>query len=286
MVRDLQFFGQQEGTLANNQAISFPVNNVADAERYVNFVREQIPVSMVKYGVRKMLKWLVPERGVVEMYINPQNIKISQRKAIKADRTKGGFVVQYWGEELATISISGHTGSSGIEGINILDDVYRGEQLAFDVIALESMAKAQSEDEQYLMELVPGLGELTDFLKDMGEEVQGTGLSIPKPTLGFYASTVEMYWMGKVYRGFFESLDVSETTSQLGLFEYNISFKATQIRGSRRNYLPWQRSATAGPSNSATVPLTFSGNTIGAGQRLDPAILQQEAANLATTGHI
>ena len=113
----------------------------SSSEVYTKLVNESVPAAQVSFLQRRMLKWLVPERGIIEMYINPQSIAIRNAKNIKSERTKGGFVVQYWGEELTSIDISGHTGTSGIEGINVLSDIYRGEQLAFDIIALEELTK-------------------------------------------------------------------------------------------------------------------------------------------------
>lgn len=260
MARSTNFFGQSKD-FSGNQYVNFPVNNPIAANEYANYVQKSIPSSQVEYGRRKILKWLVPERGVVEMYINPQSIAIHEQKSIKADRTKGGFVVQYWGEELINISINGHTGSSGIEGINVLRDIYRGEHVAFDVLALESLARAKSQDENFITAAVPGLGQIFDLMKDLGEQVNSPNFTIPKPTLGFYASSVEMYWMGEVYRGFFEKFDVTEDVQNLGIFTYSIGFKATQRRGLRRNYLPWHHTANAGPSDHDIIPYTF-GNTL------------------------
>lgn len=278
-MRNINYFGQQKD-IAGNQYVSYPVNNPLDAQQYADFVGQQIPSSQVQYGIRKMLKWLVPERGVIEMYVNPQNIKIHQVKKINAERSKGGFITQYWGEELIDISISGHTGSSGIEGINVLNDIYRGEQIAFDVVALEALAKSKSEDENFLAAAIPGLGQLFDFAKDLGEQLQGTGFTIPRPTLGYYASTVEMYWMGEVYRGFFASFDVTESSTALGIFDYNLSFKATQKRGTRRNYLAWQHPAVSGPSNHNAIPFTF-GNTIYNGNSLEEEMSKVGASAVA-----
>ena len=257
---DINYFGQTKD-LPGNQYVGYPVNNPIDAQNYADYVSQTIPSSRVQYGVRRMLKWLVPERGVIEMYINPQNLRIHQQKIIKPERSKGGFIIQYWGDDLINITVTGHTGSSSIEGINVLNDVYRAEQIAFDAIALEAMAKSQSEDDNFLTAAIPGLGQVLDLGKSLGEQAQGTGLTIPSPTLGFYAATIEMYWMGEVYRGFFDSFDVTESVEKLGIFDYTLSFKATQKRGLRRNYLAWQHPATSGPSNHNTVPFTF-GSTI------------------------
>ena len=122
-MQNMTYFGQTQN-LPGNEKVNYPINSAVDAQNYSKFVNSQIPSSQIEYGKRRMLKWLVPERGVVEMYINPQSIKIAHTKNIKHERSKGGFVIQYWGEDLIGITISGNTGSSGIEGINVLMDIY------------------------------------------------------------------------------------------------------------------------------------------------------------------
>ena len=277
-MQNMTYFGQTQN-LPGNEKVNYPINSAVDAQNYSKFVNSQIPSSQIEYGKRRMLKWLVPERGVVEMYINPQSIKIAHTKNIKPERSKGGFVIQYWGEDLIGITISGNTGSSGIEGINVLMDIYRGEQLAFDIIAIEQAAKSQSDDENFMTSIFPGLGQITDFAKNLGEQAESTGLSMPIPTLGAYASTVEMYWMGEVYRGFFENFSFDEDVSNLGLFTYNIGFKATQKRGIRTNYLPWHHSAISGPSDHGSIPYSF-GNTITGSSILDAVMAKSEAQRI------
>jgi|15BtaG_2_1085339.scaffolds.fasta_scaffold00060_8 hypothetical protein len=84
-----------------------------------------------------------------QMYINPQSFAISEKKLVKADLTKGGYVVQYWGEDLPTIQVNGTTGSAGIEGINILRSIYRHEQTQFRRVLMKrqrAMAEAAAQD--------------------------------------------------------------------------------------------------------------------------------------------
>ncbi|TKP54045.1 hypothetical protein DVY53_14385, partial [Enterococcus faecalis] len=69
---------------------------------------------------RNIITWFVPQFGIVRMYVNPNSISYNHKKLLSKDRTKGGFTLQYWGEDLTTINLSGTTGSSGIEGINLL----------------------------------------------------------------------------------------------------------------------------------------------------------------------
>lgn len=210
-------------------------------------------------NARNIIYWLVPEMPMVQMYINPQNITYSYKKGIASQRTKGGFMLQYWGEELTTLRLVGTTGTSGIEGINVLSDLYRAEQLALDPYAL-FLAAAQEQTG------LAGLG--SDIGNAIGGGVGGAigsavgglaqsaldsalpGQTMPTPSLAQFAFTVEMYWSGEVYRGYFASFTVTESVETLGMFNYDIEFMVTQKRGFRQNFLPWHRSATSGPSNS------------------------------------
>jgi hypothetical protein len=249
--------------LGNTYVNTSKSNNLPNStDYYIQQINQSVPSAQVSFAKRRMLKWLVPERGIVEMYINPQSIDISNAKLIKPERTKGGYVIQYWGEELTSIDINGHTGSSGIEGINILNDIYRGEQIAFDFIALEELTKYQETDDDFMNMLLPQVGTFMDMLSGLEDGPKNTVLAIPKPTLGYYAATIEMYWMGEVYRGFFTKFTVKESAEQLGVFNYTLSFTATQKRGMRRNYLPWHHVATAGPSDHESIPYTYDAKTV------------------------
>ena len=257
------YFGQKDASIpTSNPYVSVPpssgyANNAVAVNQYYQTLNQSIPSNKAKYGVRRMLKWLAPERGIIEMYINPQSIAINEAKTIDAKRTKGGFVVQYWGEELTTITISGHTGSSGIEGINVLRDIYRGEQIAFDIVALEEATKLKKEEDDFISLIMPGVGDALDLLKSFGTPAEDNVIEIPRPTLAYYATSIEMYWMGEIYRGFFKYFNVTESATELGLFKYDIGFSATQRRGYRRNYLPWHKTPSAGPSNHDTIPFTY-----------------------------
>src|SRR5579864_6992505 len=105
---------------------------------------------------RNIITWFVPQFGTVRMFINPQNITYNHKKLINKDRTKGGYTLQYWGEELSTLNISGVTGSSGIEGINMLYEIYRAEQYAFDAVGLTLAANNASAD--MANNLIQGIG--------------------------------------------------------------------------------------------------------------------------------
>lgn len=219
-----------------------------------------IPNLRPAVQVRNLIRWLVPESGIVEMFINPQNISWGNKKLITPQRTKGGYVMQYWGEELGTMKLSGTTGSSGVEGINVLYDVYRAEQLAYDPFALALAAQQQQTAEENQSTLGQIIGAFGDLLQD-AKNTGVTNVSSPKPTLASYAFGIEMYYSGWVFRGFFNDFNVEESAERLGLFNYNIDFTITQRRGFRSNYLGWHHSATSGPSDSSDngTPHSYQG---------------------------
>lgn len=225
--------------------------------------QSRLPNNRVAQSTKNVMKWMVPEGPIIEMYLNPQNVRINQKKGITRQRTKGGYVAQYWGPELQELSISGTTGTSGIEGINVLEDIYLNEQLAFDPYAISLTAKKQQNSfDANIFGSNSALATGADFVTSLfGSTSNNSPADFKAPSLASLAFTVEMYWSGVVYRGWFESFSVTEAANELGLFNYDISFTATQKRGFRQNFLAWHRSATSGHVNSNPqlgTPYSFS----------------------------
>lgn len=158
---------------------------------------------------RTLIVWEVPTQPTpffIEMYINPNNITIQERKLITEQRTKGGYVIQYWGEELTQVSLSGTTGSGSIEAMNVLKDIYRNEQLAMQQI-----------------------------LGSQGVDVKR------RQSLGQMAASVVMWYQGQGMRGFFKDLNYTEAGDQAGMINYTMNFTVVETIGQRQNFLPWQR---------------------------------------------
>lgn len=214
---------------------------------------------------RNIITWFVPQFGTIRMYVNPNSMSISNKKLITKDRTKGGFTLQYWGEDLTNISIGGTTGSAGAEGINVLYELYRSEQLAFDSVGLSLQANNFNNDLSH--NLINGVSSMFGADAAGAAGLLGGIFGLDSPTNGLAAKNipslaqlafgVEMYYNGVVYRGFFESMTVNERAESFCL-EYQIIFTATQKRGYRTNYFPWHRSASNGPSNDGT-PYSYMG---------------------------
>ena len=193
----------------------------------------------------------MPEFGVVKMYVNPNSLSYDYRKSITPERTKNGFNFQYWGEELPTITLGGTTGSSGVEGINVLYEVYRAEQYAFDGIGLtlasENYIKNQSGNLTSMIE-----NEIASTIIDgaLGVNNSFNTLSSRKiPTMAEFAFGVEMFYQGWVHRGYFTSMRITE--KEVGMFDYSLSFVSIERRGYRLNNMAWQRDPTSGYSDSS-----------------------------------
>lgn len=195
----------------------------------------------------QIMTWRLPNRNTVRMYINPESFSIKEAKVINSIRTKGGYVVQYWGEQFPVITMSGTTGSSGIEGINILRDVYLSENRAFDLVANALSRKAGSSTS------------VDDLINGVVNSTIDTD-SVFRPSLASLALNVGLYYQGVFYRGFFNSLDVTETVDKLGLFSYTIGFTVTHISGKRKNYLAWHKTPIADDAGSSL--LNGIGNSI------------------------
>ena len=76
---------------------------------------EQNPQMPTGVRTRQLFRWRVPGiNGFIDMYLNPQQFNIQLRKIITRRRINGGYVVQYWGEDLPVLSINGSTGAAGV----------------------------------------------------------------------------------------------------------------------------------------------------------------------------
>ncbi len=234
---------------------------------------------------RKLIQWNIPNQGLVEMYINPQSLSIVERKLTKETRTKGGYIIQYWGEALPEIDISGTTGSGGIEGINVLRDIYRQEQVGYnDIISqlnsgflgnllqtvlsasqslsnnplanpVSSTINSLTDPSQFFSDVVTTVSNVANVFDSIGRTISSDQQLIP--TLAALATSVELWYDGVIYRGFFKEFRVDEKADEVGLFRYALKFIVTRRTGKRLNGFAWQRSVNYGPANSDIVPLSF-----------------------------
>lgn len=144
----------------------------------------------------------------------------------------------------------------------MLYEIYRAEQYAFDGVGLTLDANNAKTD--LGNNIVNEVGSLFDDSGEAAGFIGGVlGTNSPNaslankniPSLAQLAFSVEMFYNGWVYRGYFQDMMVTES-AQSFCYEYQIKFVATQRRGYRTNYLPFHRSPN-GPSEYNT-PHSFS----------------------------
>lgn len=244
---------------------------------------------------RETIKFLIPksmlslsgtgisDREVIPLYINPSNIQTSFTKNIQESQTIGGFIIQYWGDKITTIQMTGTTGSGGIEAINIIyNKVYKSEQNNFKDIIIkrqselaariaDAQSNATNQDpvsaasalDQILFNgafsnLASGIGETMDFFRDSiaGNEVSKSDPVKLLPTLSAFAVSVDMHFQGRVHRGYIDAMSVTENGANPGHFDYSMSFKSLKEFGQRNNFMPWHtnpRDASGRPKKKPTV---------------------------------
>lgn len=160
---------------------------------------------------RSLILWESPHLGTdryIEMYVNPQSIDQNQRKTTTLKRTKGGFILQYWGEELETLTISGDTADSGVEGLNVLLDVFHSEQLA---------------------------------MADIAEQANASNTVKRRQSLASLLASTTMWYQGQGKRGFITGFNSSESVQNNGSFTFRIEFTVVETIGKRANFMPWHR---------------------------------------------
>lgn len=260
-------------TTPDNRAFNEAINTEAGISTPdIIQLNPQMPIAKRN---RQTIIWRVPGLGKVEMYINPQSLKIDEKKVIKSQRTKGGYVVQYWGEELITIDIQGTSGSSSIEGINILRNIYRAEQNAFQQVAATIADRYKTYTSGTNLTGILNMAANGSGAGDIAGSVVNSllgGTANPPilPTLGSLATAIEMYYQGWVFKGYFTNFTVDESTRLgPGIFEYKLTFIVFDRRGVRNNFTSSARSPAMTDASGKTtgyyradyssVPLSYRG---------------------------
>jgi len=229
---------------------------------------------------RQTMKFIVPVsnqgtissdasgKKTVEVYLNPTSFKISEAKLVESAITKGGFMVSYWGENLPTISAGGTTGSSGIEGIQILRDIYRNEQIVYKQILKErNYTSSEGLSSNTLTETTfdiyniintnsdpssKGLkSTIENLISNKKTALEQQKQEILSPSIAAFATSVDIYFQGEKFRGFFKDFSYDENADRAGIFTYSFDFTILQRYGLRSNFMPWHRN----PRDAAGVPM-------------------------------
>ena len=142
------------------------------------------------------------------MLINPSSLETQYNSLISETRTLGGFVHEYWGEQLTSLSASGSTA------------------MFVNDFGLTNESRT-TEAYQYFISLL-------NIYKNNGKSYYKTYItnaSLRNPNRITDLSFVSMIFDGKEFQGRFESFDYAETAGKPFTLDYNFSFKVFNIVG-------------------------------------------------------
>jgi hypothetical protein len=159
------------------------------------------------------ISWKVKGDGNVPpltMLVNPSNLDISYSPLITETRTLGGFVHEFWGEQLTTLAATGKTAMflTAEQGITNKD-------------------ARQTESYQYFMSLL-------NIYKNNGKgyfSKDATVAARANPTKIASLGIVSMIFDRRQYDGYFESFTFTEDAATPFNLEYSLTFRAMRIVG-------------------------------------------------------
>ena len=143
------------------------------------------------------------------MLINPDSLVTTYTPLITETRTLGGFVHEYWGEQLTSLTASGKTAMFIDEG------------------GLSNKNSRDTESYQYFISLL-------NIYKNNGKDYYQNFKSVASQrnsnritNLGY----VNLYFDGKQFLGYFESFDYEEDALKPFTLDYNFTFKVFKTIG-------------------------------------------------------
>ena len=142
------------------------------------------------------------------MFINPSNLDLAYAQLVSETRTLGGFVQEFCGEQLTTLSGSGQTAM-----------FYNEKGLSNDM--------RQTESYQNFIRLV-------NIYKNNGKDYsndKNTNALKSNPDRIISFGTVIMTYINKEYEGFFENFSMKEDAEKPFNLNYDFSFKVTRTIG-------------------------------------------------------
>lgn len=174
-----------------------------------------IGIKTNKQAISWRIEGLLNTPPPLTMMINPSNMDLSYAPLVSETRTLGGFIQEFWGEQLTTLGASGQTAmfydQSGITNKNV-----RTSESYQNFIRLVNIYKNNGKDYQ-------------EINSNWTETAKRVALQNPNRIKSFGA--VIMTYIGKEYEGYFENFTFKELAEKPHNFEYDFSFKIEKTIG-------------------------------------------------------
>jgi hypothetical protein len=137
------------------------------------------------------------------MLINPQNLDISYMPLITETRTLGGFIQEFWGDQLTSISAAGRTAMFYSDtGITVAE------------------AKASEAYHNFIR--------LVNIYKNNGKVYTASATNVNRISA---VGVVILTYAERQYEGFFDSFEIKELPDRPFTLDYDFTFKVLRMLG-------------------------------------------------------
>jgi len=166
--------------------------------------------------------WLsVPD---VILLVNPASLDWSLTNTVQETRTRGGFMQEFWGSDLDTLSASGTTAVAYVASFDPTGSASTRQGGGLTIRDLRSDS-AGYRNLRRLVDVYRSNG-IIYGLRAMGNYAVGNSPEKPafRKTL-LYGGYVSIFYDGITYRGFFENFEIREAGETPFWLEWNFTFK-------------------------------------------------------------
>lgn len=154
----------------------------------------------------------------VEVYVDPQTVKVSKKIIYNKKQTKGGWVLQFWGHDLTTITMNMQSGYYGYQkGQNILT-------MLGDIVS-KTTSTGIDMGNRFIESLSKGTVDPLKVFQKIKNNVYNRRFDPASPFVGF--PLITLVYENTPYTGFFNNFDY-ELSAQ-NPFNINFSFSFTVI---------------------------------------------------------
>ena len=195
-------------------------------ESYLEEIKADMasPTSGTRVRPLHLKAWLsVPD---VILLVNPANLDWSLTNTVQETRTRGGFMQEFWGSELDTLSASGTTAVAYVASFDPTVATTAGKRQGGGLTIRDLRSdSAGYRNLRRLVDVYRSNG-IIYGMRAMGNYAVGNGPEKPafrKALL--YGGYVNIFYDGITYRGFFENFEIRETGEAPYWLEWNFTFK-------------------------------------------------------------
>jgi len=155
------------------------------------------------------LQGVSSEETRMTMMLNPVNIDFSYAPIVNETRTLGGFIQEFWGEQLTSLSASGKT-SMFYNDKGLTNKDARKSEAYLNFIKLVNIYKNNG--------------------KNYDDDRKSSSIKLNQNRIKSVGIII-MTYINKQYEGYFDNFSIKEMSEKPYNYEYDFSFKITRTIG-------------------------------------------------------